>query len=239
MLFYGVYALAQTSISGTIIDASTNNHISNIYIENISTRLLTTSNNQGKFVIPASVGDTLLLSSIGYYWKKYIVLDTEPQTFIMEEQVYELIHILKFADIDYESFKHKIIHQQYEVPKNPYNLQYEPYVPMREYTPGHIAQASIEGPITALYSAFNKHARNELKAKELLANLHYELIIQKKISKEMVKEITEIPQEYFIEFIAFCNFTDEFLVAATDYQLITYIQECSLRFYEKYPHIKL
>ena len=41
-----------------------------------------------------------------------------------------------------------------------------------------------------------------------------------KFNKAMVVEMTHIPDAYFDKFIAFCNFSDDFLVNTSDFQII-------------------
>ncbi len=54
----------------------------------------------------------------------------------------------------------------------------------------------------------------------------------------MVVEMTHIPDAYFDKFIAFCNFSDDFLVNTSDFQIIMTICWQYERFTEEHPELK-
>lgn len=230
-------AYSQQTMHGKIVDSHTFISLSGVYVENITQQRLADSDTLGLFVIQVNLGDTLLFSSIGYHWKKYVVVDASHQTFVMDEQVYDLSKVVKHAPLDYESFKYKILSMKFQPDSLHLSLAYEKYMPMKQYTPGQIGVATIEGPITGVYNAFNKHAKNQIRATELLDQKHFVILANKKLTKELVLDVTKLPQEFMNEFIGFCAFSDDFLANATEYQIISALQYKTVLFLQKYPHI--
>jgi len=240
ILFVSVFSsYGQHSLHGKIVHSQSFEPIGGVYIENISKHILTEADTAGLFAIDVALGDTIVFSSIGYHWKKYEVIETSHQTFVMDEQVYELTQIIKHAPLDFESFTYKIMSMKPYQDSLHLNMAYEKYIPIKEYTPGQIGVASIEGPITGVYNALNKHAKNGLRASELHEQKHYIILSNKKFTKELVLDVTKLPLEFLQEFIAFCAFTDEFLAHATEYQIIQALTYKSVLFKQKYPNITI
>ncbi len=233
-----VTAHAQQMLYGKIVNSQTFTSLSGVYVENTTKHTLAESDTSGIFTISVDYGDTLLFSSIGYHWKKYVVVDGNHQTFLLDEQIYDLSKVVKHAPLDYESFKYAILSMKFPKDSLHVNLVYEKYIPIKEYTPGQIGVASIDGAITGLYNSFNKHAKNQLRAVELLEQKHIILIANKKFTKELVLDVTRLPKEYLNEFIAFCAFTDEFIANASEYQIILALQYKTILFLQRYPYIQ-
>ena len=235
--FVVVISFSQQIISGKIIDSEFHVQISNAYIENISKQIIVEADSLGKFAIKASIGDTLIFSSVGYYWKKYVIYDYSFQVYMLDMQVYDLEQIVKRPDINYEQFKYKILSMKSAKDTLHVDTEFERYFPMRNYTPGTIGY-TFEGGITNIYNTYNRHARNALKALELFENQHYIILANKKFNKELVVDLTHIPPEYFNDFIAYCSFSDEYLALASEYQIITMLFVKYDEYVSLHPQIK-
>lgn len=237
--FFYVFSplFGQNYISGIILDSETKSIIPNAYIENISNNYIIEADSNGFFKIPAQIGDTLVFSSIGFYWYKYIVNDFKKHEFSLELQAYTLDAVITRPIDDYEHFKYKVLHAKTQKDSLQYITEFEKYYPIRNYTPGTIGY-TFEGGITSLYNTYNRHARNALKAMELLENKHYIILANKKFNKELVIDLTHIPEEYFNSFMAHCSFSDEFLAIATEFQIITVLFIKYEEFQNIHPELK-
>ncbi len=219
LILVSFYSQAQELLRGKIVDANLGSPVANAYIENVSKNTVYESDEHGDFAIKISKGDTLILSSIGYFWLKYIVVDFDYKLFEMTQQIYDLSKVVKNAPLNYDAFKYKILSMSPYEDSLKLGLQYEKYIPVRSFNPGEIG-AVIDGPITGIYNAFSKHAKNYARAVELLDNKPLLLQANKKLTKEMVIDITKIPNQYFDEFISFCSFSDDYLALTSEYQII-------------------
>lgn len=237
LILLSISSYSQSYMKGKVIDSYTNKTVENVYVENITNITTCETNELGEFSIQASKGDTLVFSSMGYQWKKYVIEDITFQIFFVDQQVYELQKIVMHAPVSYEGLTYKIMTMKPYEDTLHLTMQYDKYVPIRTYQPGQIGYA-IDGPITNIYNAYNKHAQNAQKAMELLENKHYIVLANKKLNKEIVLEVTKIPQEYFNEFMAFCSFTDEYLALATEFQIVNMLSFKYEQFLLRYPQIQ-
>jgi len=228
---------SQSNMKGIILDSYTNKSVESVFIENISKHKSCETNQLGEFLILAAKGDTLVFSSMGYQWKKYVIEDISFQKFFIDQQVYELQKIVMHAPISYEGLTYKIMTMKPSEDTLHLTMQYDKYVPIRNYQPGQIGY-TIDGPITSIYNAYNRHAQNAQKAMELLENKHYIVLANNKLNKDIVLEVTKIPQEYFNEFMAFCSFTDEYLALATEFQIVNMLSFKYEQFLLRYPQIQ-
>lgn len=218
-LMLSLSAFSQRIFSGRIVDADTKDAVVKAYVENSSRHLSSETNQTGNFEIYAEPGDTLVFSSLGYYWAKHIVTNESNLIFHLAPQVYEIGTVLKLFPYNYDELTRRVLAMKPVEDTFKLNLEHEPFQQVNTHQAGQL-NYTIDGALTALYNATNRHARNAVKAAELLNNKENILIINKKFNKAMVKEITNIPDEYFDRFITFCNFTDDFIVKTSDFQII-------------------
>ncbi len=121
------------------------------------------SNKDGRFKMYTDPYDTLMITSIGYATRIFIIDDSvrnlaTPVAILMEKDTILINEVIIHAFWDYEVFKQLII----DMP--PLNLdQFYPDMdkdPLKYMQPGPY---TIGGPIQALYNVFNKSARLQRK----------------------------------------------------------------------------
>jgi hypothetical protein len=230
-----LFMSAQHKISGTVLNAESQQRIPFAYIENTTRNYLMLSDSTGSFDLFVQTGDTVLFSSLGFFWKKLIVHDSISDYLIeMSPKVYELETVTKFAHIPFAELQQKILAMPMPEDTLKLNLRYEKYFPMKEYQPGQISY-SVDGVITALYNSTNRHARNRLRAMELLNEAHRVIAINKKISTELIKDITRLSDEYIEPFVVFCEFSDEFLYESNEMLIISYVYMKLDEFLKQFP----
>lgn len=222
---------------GTIIDTDTDAKIPHVYVENTSRKIIAKSDENGHFEIFAHNGDTLVFSSIGYYWAKHIVTNENNLTFHLSQQIYDIGLITKMFPYSYEEFSNRVLYMKPTEDTLKLNLEHEPFLGVNNHQAGQLTY-TIHGAITEFYNANNRHARNAIKAAELLSHKENILLINKKFNKAMIKEMTNIPDEYFDKFIAFCEFSDDFLINTSDFQIIMTICWKYERFLDEHPELK-
>jgi hypothetical protein len=237
-LFLSFSSNAQSVVSGQAYDSLLQKPVSRAYIHNVSFGFLAVADSAGFFSIPATVGDTLLFSSIGYFWNMHVVEHTESIDIYMAPQVYELDKVRKYAMLPYHELTQKILEIPFYRDSLRLGLHFEKYYPMREYVPGQLSY-SIDGLITAVYNSVNKHARNKIRAIELIENAHTIIVINQKFSKSLVQELTNLPDEQLDDFISFLHLTDDFLYHASQYVIIAYMYAQFDEYMLKNPQLQL
>lgn len=226
---------AQQKISGTVVHAESREKIPFAYIENTTRSYLMLSDSLGTFDLFVQTGDTVLFSSLGFYWEKLIICDSISDfTIEMNPKIYELGTVTKFAHISFAELQEEILAMTMPEDTLKLNLHFEKYFPMKDYQPGQISY-SVDGAITALYNSTNRHARNRLRAMELLNEAHRVITINKKISTELIKDITRLSDEYIESFVVFCEFSDEFLYESNEMLIISYVYVKLDEFLKQYP----
>lgn len=90
---------------------------------------------------------------------------------------------------------------------------------------------AIQSPITALYVAFSKREKTKRKVAEMEYQDQQDDIVKEILRVYVHNDILDLSSADYDEFIVFLNLNVDFLKMATDYELITYIQE-------KFEHFK-
>ncbi len=213
-------ANAQKYLYGKVVNLLEETYVPNAFVENVSRNYISVADTLGNFSIPATIGDTLVVSSVGYHWKKVIVKEIAFMQIVVDSKSYRIGAVVKNAPIPYEEFKQQILSMDFEEDTLHLNLAFKKYYPMSDYQPGHLSYR-LDGVITALYNSTSRHARNQVRAVELIKNEHKLVTIQQKFNKDIVTDLTSIPEEYLDEFMAFCNFSDVFLYEASEFHIIS------------------
>lgn len=84
---------------------------------------------------------------------------------------------------------------------------------------------AIQSPITALYVAFSKREKTKRKVAEMEYQDQQDDIVKEILRIYVHNDIIDLNGSDYDEFIVFLNLNVEFLKMATDYELISYIQD--------------
>ena len=229
----GVLANAQKSDStmhffGNLYHAESYKPIEYAHIINLNNNEATISDTLGNFHIRMQMGDTLMITSIGYKHNYYqysgprdpVVFQNIP----MQEKVYKIAEVQvtpfgtynefkrRFLDLDLETDKEKVHPLLWEgLPERPESL--EPQEP------------GIMSPISMIYNIFSEEAREKQKYKELLKKKSKEERIKAKFNREKVSELTGLEGSKLERFMDFCNFTDPYLLTTREYFILERVKK--------------
>lgn len=218
----------QNSIEGNIIDNSTKQKISFAHILNESKRNGAICNDDGGFRMAVDIGDTLIFSALGYLGKVLVVNDSMFQTALtinLIPRVYEIgqVNIMGFRS--YEDFKQKFI--ALELPKTQtdmlrdqlYSLSLEA-AKQAEYEKSVEKALSNDGATLASVPILSKEDKQRLHLKEILKQEDRQRVIDKKFNREIVAKLTELKDDELTEFLVFCNFSEQYLFEANQYDIL-------------------
>jgi hypothetical protein len=215
------YADSLVTIHGQVTDTNFSVGFYNLVVMNKTVGKGIFGDYDGSFSITVKQKDLVGVSVVGY----------QTIYFSFRDSVYKPTY-------DIELFIQSLEFQGPEVEVKPLKtleeLQEERASIAKRETPVVTVTNAIQSPITALYVAFSKRE----KTKRKVAEMEYE-DQQKEIVKEILRiyvhaDIIDLSTSDFEEFVVFLNLNTEFLKVATDYELITYIQEK----YEHFAKIK-
>lgn len=204
-------------VYGSIQDTSKIS-MSDVYVRNTTAGSITSSNEQGVFKIPAMSGDSLLISFIGYedinvkvdsIWlqKGTSTFTMQPKTTFLDE-----VTITKFPA--YEQFKEQILST------NAVDTTLQVYgVPRVVITREDRLNASLKsrGPISILHNTFSKRAKEQKKLRSVLQNQGNRDLARTKFTRDWVAEHTKLKGDQLTSFIAFCNFSENYLSITPEY----------------------
>lgn len=206
------------TIKGRVIDSTARISFYNLVVVNKTAGKGIFGDYDGTFEITVQKGDLVGISVTGYQ-TAYLDFSDRPYQRVYDVTVY--INVLAYVGPEVVVTSYKTLQE----------LQDERANISKRELPVVTAANVLQSPITALYIAFSKRE----KTKRLVAEMEYQ-DQQDDIVREILRlyvhhDIIDLSDDDFDEFILFLNLNTEFLKYATDYELITYIQE-------KYEHFK-
>jgi len=220
---------------GVVTDDSTKNTIPFVNIFNESKRQGYSSDENGKFVIEAEIGDTLILSAIGYFSEVFFIPDTlsgNNITLKLEPRIYEIGEVYIKTMPSYQKLKQDFL--KYKMPAAPtdsfteaLSLELKEVVKKVEYDKmvekvfqrekGTLFELS-QPILSAQQKEKNKHTESLKKAEQ-------QRIIDKKFNREIIKKLTQIPENKISEFIMYCDFSFDYLLHSTEYDIALSIRK--------------
>lgn len=233
----------QSSFSGKVYDGINFYPIEGANIYNATRKKFVFSDEEGNFTIACSLHDTLIISK-SIYRQLIVVLDEKLMNKSKEDFLlyYKAILLKEVSVISlnptYEGFKRELA--KIEIPEI---YQRIPGVELSEFEkanaeydkgPNVLRNTAIAHPISFLYEAFSKKAKMKRLYNEMV---QYEDRLDElplKYNKEIVKELTGLPDDEILTFMMYCHFSYYDLVRWTPTQIINAIKNKYINYeYEK------
>lgn len=217
------------TVSGTVRNNSDYEPISFALVKNQMLNIRVTADEEGKYSIPINRGDLLKITAIGYEDGFYIINDSSDFIRNFPIQLKPRIYELKeFTLTPYKTvlqFKNAIV--QLELPEEkPAPTLNLPFIKHHLPTEDDLGGISFTSPISFIYNTFSHKGKMIKKYKRVLAEDKNNKLVQKRFSRNIVAKIVPIENvEELDAFIEFCNFDFDFLLHASDYELIAAIQK--------------
>ena len=224
LLFGVVHSFGQTpnyddsliTIKGKVVDTSFAVGFYNLVVVDKTLGKGIFGSYDGKFSITVKKTDTVGISVTGYRTKYVCFKDSSYR------KVYDVAFYLEAI----EYFGKEVVVRPLKTLEE---LKEERASIAKRELPKVTAANAITSPITALYVQFSRRE----KTKRLVAEMEFQ-DQQDDIVREILRiyvhnDIIDLSADDFQRFIRFLNINPEFLKVATDYELITYIQD-------KYAH---
>lgn len=203
---------------GVVKDSATQEVILGTHVRNLTSQKLTIANEYGEFRIPVMVGDTLMLSHVGYQVFGWVAdeswfIDEKVEFTLPVDTVYlEEVVIGEFPE--YARFKQMIVDTEVKDTSFWYHGVPQPtgdgtsILEKKEYlNPVFIATH----PISFLHNAFSKKEKEKRKMQKILKNQHITNQARQKFTREWVAEMTKLEGDKLTDFIAYCKFTPKYL----------------------------
>lgn len=228
-----VLAQSPVTVTGTVVDSQTGEPVPFVHIYSLSSRHGTVADDQGRFFLTVGRVDTIAFSSVGYEVRHFHPGAEGEKDFYevrlqLMPKVYQLNPVNVTAYPSIEQFKQDVLAM--EIPEE---TKFELRIP-KGYTlppegPGDVnlnPTLGISGPVSALYNAFSREAKEKRKLKTLRENIKDYRLIDAKYNIEVVKQITDLDDEGAKRFMEWCTFEDEFILKSSAYDLAVAMLKC-------------
>ncbi len=213
-------------LKGQLLDGEDKSPIPFVHVTNLNRAFRAVSDNNGFFNLPASTGDTLLLSAVTYGQHKIVVQEQREKLYIIEllPNVYELEEVVVKSLPSERRFKEMLLGMDAPEEANP-DLQL-PSDLYQEVGSGNGA-VSLGSPVSALAGKFSKKERGRRFAAEIKVKEARETVIFTKFNREVVQEITGLEDEEKLDaFMEYCVLSEDFLYKASEYEIHKAVLGC-------------
>lgn len=228
------------SLQGTILDGLTQKALVGSHILNLNAVLGTSTDQEGRFVIPTSVNDTLMISYVGYQTIKLRVtndllkgnklsITLHQKTNEIQEVTVKTHQLIGVLEVDVK-----------QVPKDKYTRIHINGLP-QTYEVGKPKErsftsigAAVFQPIDFLYQRLGKKPKTLRKLKRLKEKDQLRIILEKKYDREVMLEYLQMNEEQLNALLEDCNYSAYFIKTASDLQIIEAILDC----HENYKALK-
>lgn len=224
-LFTDAAAQEKIKISGKVADQKTHEPVPFVHVIDKFSGNGTATDVNGAFSIAINLGDTLIFSAVGYSKHTIVVTRQATEVYLdiqLNPETMELKAVNVFAYRDLASLKKAIV--EMDVPAKEEKRFFN--IPVKAASNG--TGLTINGGITGLINAVGLNKRyNQLqkleKHKEIALRSQQ---VRQKYNIETIKEWTDLQEYKIASFIEFCKLSDDFIIAASEYDLVVAVNHC-------------
>ena len=201
---------------GIITDLESGETVIGVHVQNISQKKLAISNAKGAFILPSEMGDSVLITHVGF----------DPQVFIMdgrllaEAQIIRLTpSITSLAEVEVNIFPEYWRFKQMIIDTQPVDSSLQFDLPKVAYSK-HMTTSSqqLEEPLLAPtigipfdLGGLTKKGKERKKLQLLLRQQYMKDLAYRKFSREWVADATNLSGNELTDFIEYCDFSIEYL----------------------------
>lgn len=223
-------------LNAKVITRSDSSILKGVHIINLNSKKATNTDEFGTFHMPFKYGDTIKLTSIGFYdqyifTKDIILPERLLVSIVMTEQVYDLEGVVVNPYNSKQEFDDEFMQQAPIILPNDDLFDYQPPSELKEVSTDLNAKIVISSPISFLYNKFGREARQANKVKKVKDQIHREETIKAKYNANVVRRVTGITSvEEANQFMKFCDLKDDFIFQAKEYDVVKAILDCHKNF---------
>jgi CarboxypepD_reg-like domain len=208
--------LAQKAYISRVIDQDTRQGLPAATVFNKKSKAVSVSNELGDFMIWASKGDSIEISSVGF--RSVTFACKLRDTTILLKQDAQLLKAVIIKAKREEHLKEEIA-LFLKDPDVALTMKKKALSNMIDVRPSASGTPGLAISIDALWELFSKEGKSKRKLAALEQKDYKEYLVKERFSPQFVQNITHIKSEELELFMDFCNFSDDFILRATDYEL--------------------
>ncbi len=210
------------SLTGRTLSVGDAEIVQLVSILNVNTGKKYISNRQGYFKLFYQPNDTILFTAIGYDNLRLVTLSADKSMaddtilILLKSKV---VKLKEFRVVSSNPKRDSIARAAAEFLKTDPLMNNYDRVLNRE-------RGSIMSPLTALYQQFSREGKNAVRFEEFMAYMEKQKRVDRKYNRNIVKRATNLPDIQLEEFMGFCKLDKDFVLDASEYDLIKAIQNC-------------
>ena len=220
------------TVSGQIISSDDQKAIPFVHVINKTKKIGVVSDKDGFFSIKATVNDSISFSYIGYETYNFVLEEPiQSEHYVikvtMGEATQEMQAVTIYAFPSLDEFKKELLSTKVEKKEN-IKFKGVHYGERRNgvETPLKKAVKAIKSPVSSIANLFNDKAKQNKKLGKLERSYGASIQARGKFTKAMVTDITGYAVDStIVKFMNFCNFSDNFLVNSSQYDILVAITE--------------
>jgi len=219
-------------IRGKVVDGANGKALEYAHVLNYSLHKSIYCNIGGEFRLDARPGDTLVMYALGYYYQKVIVeaamLGIERvKEFPLKQQVYDLTEARILGIGSYEDFKRDFIALDIPKTKTDNLNEYITGIARAEAVEAY-EKAKAEGKLNGVtfisVPILTPEEKERIKLARIIDEEQVRDQIYQKYNPVLVKRVTGLTDDdEIIDFMAFCDFSERYLLNVTEYDLMSRI----------------
>lgn len=220
------------SLNGCVTDEKTGKKLPLVHIFNESSRTTDVTDTGGQFTINVNRGDTLVFSSIGFYYKVVYITDSMLRVgsalITLMPRKYEVPEARVLDLGTYEQFRQKILSlklPETRTDKLRKSLQKAAREEAMEVEYVRRMDKLTQGGNLLTIPILSPDEKQMLVLKKIKEEEKTKKVIAEKFNRAFIGEITELEGDELTEFMVFCNFSDEYLLDATRYEILIKVLE--------------
>lgn len=230
--FFAFVGNSQTyTISGEVVNKSTDELLIGCSVYNVSKQRGTITNEDGKFRITADKGDLIQFTYIGMAIIEQYIVDNSELNISMTYQAKRIKNVVVKADNLARSSA--LFNPKYDKQKNIRTREGEHKTAdqkLKEAGPTVGTNGLQMSPITMLYLAFNKRERRRLDA---IIDINHLDASNQKYTLDFISMVTKVEDVSELKDIkAFCYFPHDRILKSSFYDLGLMLQDCYIEYLE-------
>jgi hypothetical protein len=198
-------------------------------ILNFSRHFSIYSDTSGKFILDVYPGDTLVLSAVGYFYRKVVATDTllksnPPSRFFMAPRTYEISEARIVRLGTYDEFRQNFI--SLDKPRTQTEVLADDLAEISHKVAGESyyhaqAEQKLDGIRLLTVPILTPEEKERLELARILEEEEIRNQIYRKFNPEVVRKVTGMKEDdNIIEFMIFCDFSDNYLLIISEYELM-------------------
>ena len=216
---------------GLIRDKITGLGVVNALVLDYSTRRSVYSDNSGIFNLEVSIGDTVVLSAVGYYFNRLVVDDSllgasVPVKFTFTPRAYEITEARIMGLGSYNDFRSNFVELQRPKTKIEILIENLASISKSEGKDAYdraLATGRLEPPRAGV-PILSPEEKERIALKKIMEKEMIREQVYLKFNPEVIKKVTGLTDDGdILAFMTFCDFSDKYLLEISEYDLTAQI----------------